>query len=347
MTHAMTPAGDYDRHSRYQEAGAQAAELLVVDAAAAIPLAESRPEVLIVDYGSAQGRVSNRLIGLAIDQIRAADAEIPITVCHNDVLENDWGTLLHSLTAPDAYPHRPGGPIRPTISATTFFEPVTRPGTVDLGMSFAAAQWLSRPGPRDAGTALYFDQLEGAAREAMALQAHEDWSRFLHLRADELTPSGLLVINMMHVPDGHVAAGHQLWGYVRDICEAMANDGLIEQSRLDSYVFPVWERSTAEVLRPFSEELGQRLVVDQVVATPVPDPMAEAFARDGDASRYASSVTGFFRAFSEPTLRAGLRLDDRAGRHLYASIEERIHAAAAQFRFSVNGITVVLRPRAF
>lgn len=345
MTHAMTPSGDYDDNSGYQEEGARTEEQLVVDAAAAIPIEEPRPEILIADYGCAQGRVSKRLIGLAIDRIRAANTEVPITVCHNDVLENDWGTLLRSLAAPDAYPHRSGGPIRPTIAATSFFERVTRPGIVDLGLSFAAAQWLREPGPRDAGTAIYFSQLTGAAHAAMAAQAHRDWTRFLDRRADELAPTGQLVVNMMHVPDGKVAAGDQVWGYVREICEAMADDGHIDRSRLDEYVFPVWERSTEEVMRPFSEELGERLVVDRVVVAPVPDPMAAAFAKDGDAQRYADSVCGFFRAFSEPTLRVGLGLDDGSADDLYARVSERIRGDAGRFSFAVNAITVVSRRR--
>jgi hypothetical protein len=96
--------------------------------------------IVVADYGCAQGRVSNAMIRMAIERLRARERDMPIAVYHNDLLSNDWGGLFDRLRDPQSYLHTPGGPITPLASATSFYNPVTPPGIVDLGMSFAAAR---------------------------------------------------------------------------------------------------------------------------------------------------------------------------------------------------------------
>jgi len=249
----MVSGGVYDHHSDYQLRGAISEIELVESLAAKLAVGEELDGAVIADYGCAQGRVTNLLIGHAIERIRADHLEAALTVLHNDLLSNDWTTFLKHLSASDSYLSIPGGPITPLISAISFYEPVAPPHIVDLGLSFAAAQWLASPGPADAGTALYFDQLDGAARERMADQAHADWTTFLRRRADELAAGGRLVINLMGVPDGGTAAGHDAWEMVRAICVELAGEGLLDPADLARYVIPIYERTEEEVRRPFAE----------------------------------------------------------------------------------------------
>jgi hypothetical protein len=345
MPQPMASGGFYDHHSDYQLRGAISEAELVESVAAELVPDEERGGLVIADYGCSQGRVTNLLIRRAVERIRAGYPEIPLSVYHNDLLSNDWATFIGHLRADDSYLSIPGGPITPLVSAISFYEPVAPRNVVDFGLSFAAAQWLALPGPTNGGTALYFDQLEGAAREEMAGQAHADWTRFLGLRADELTPSGRLIVNLMGVPEGGAAAGHEVWGHVRAVCDEMAAEGRLDPERLDQYVIPVYERTVEEVRRPFGEGLGERLELNEERIAPVENPAAAAYREDGDAAAFARDFTGFFRAFSEPSLKRGLALSDTASEELYRRVQSRLEDEADTFVFEVNALTAVITRR--
>lgn len=342
MLRPMEGGGVYDHHNEYQMRGGLLHADLVATAASGIVPDERRGSVVLVDYGCAQGRVSNPLIRTAIERLRRAYSGVPVQVYHNDLLTNDWASLFERLRSEDSYLDVAGGPVTPLVSATSFYEPVAPRGIVDLGLSFAAIQWLSSPGPRGCGSALYFDQLEDGSRAAMARQAHADWTRFLERRADELAPGGRLVLDMMGVPEGGTAAGHQAWQMLRGVCEEMQREGLLDAARLDGYVLPVYERSTDEVRRPFGEAIGSRLRLEHLALVSVPSPFTERYRADGDAGALATGFVGFFRAFSEPSLRDALGLDDAAVEAVYRRLAARIEAAAAGFVFDVHALTLMI-----
>jgi hypothetical protein len=338
----MEGGGAYDRHSEYQLRGALAHADLVAAAAGEIAPDLSRGAVVLVDYGCAQGRTSNPLIRAAIERLRRSHRDVPVHVYHNDVLANDWAALFTRLRSDDSYLHVAGGPVTPLVSATSFYQPVTPRGIVDLGLSFAAIQWLSAPGPAHSGSALYFDQLEGAARARMAEQAHADWTRFLALRADELATGGRLVLDMMGAPERGSAAGHQAWQLVHSVCEELVGEGHLDAARLGDYVLPVYERTAEEARRPFEEAIGARLRLERLELEPVQDPFMQRFRSDGDAAALAAGFCGFFRAFSEPSLRVGLGLNDDAVEELYRRLASRVEAGAAGFAFDVRALTMVI-----
>lgn len=334
MTHEM-----YAEHSDFQLRGAELEAELIAGAALEIPPTDS---VVIADYGCAQGRVSaDVLVRVAVDTIRSMRSDVPIFVYHNDLLSNDWTTLFDRLRDERSYVHAPGGPTTPLVSATSFFTPVTPPGIVDLGLSFAAAQWLAEPGPTDGGTALYFDQLAIGARMRMADQAAADWRRFLQLRRDELAPGGRLLVNVMGTVDGEPSAGHDLWCIVRDVCLRMAADGMLDPARLDTYVVPVYERAVDEVRRPF-ESAGLGLELEELEVRRVGNPASDRYRANGDAQVFGQTMTGFFRAWSEPSMRAGLALDDAAAQRLYGDVESRIATEADDFEFGLHTITALV-----
>jgi hypothetical protein len=341
----MTGEGDYDRHSDHQERDAAANRDLVASAAGRVVPDPSKGAVVLADYGCAQGRSSNPLLRVAVERIRDVDADVPVSVVHNDLLANDWATLFGNLRADDSYLSVPGGPITPLISATSFYEPVTPHALVDVGMSFAAVQWLAEPGPGGTGSELYFDQLTGDARTAMAEQAHADWTRFLQRRADELAPGGRMVVDMMGVGDDGVAAGHDAWQLARAVAEELVDEGALDRARLDAYVVPVYERTVDEARRPFGEAVGDRLALEHVGMAASASPASERYRRDRDAAALGRDFVGFFRAFSEPTLRAALDPDGTALDELYRRLQARITEAADEFAFVVHVLTIVLARR--
>jgi hypothetical protein len=341
MTQAMAGDGAYERHSDHQVRDARSHAAMIAAAAERIVADDAKGSLVLADYGCAQGGVSNALMRVAIERIRRTYPDVPISVIHNDVLANDWATLLKNLRDADGYLSVPGGPITPLISATSFYKPVTPRGLVDLGTSFAAIQWLGEPGPVNSGSALYFDQLEGTLRTDMARQAHADWTRFLELRADELAPGGRMVIDMMGMGEDGAAAGHDAWRHVRSIAEELVAEGLLEQERLDGYVIPVYERTLDEARLPFSQDVGQRLSLEHMSIADSPNPAAERYRETGDAPAFARGFVGFFRAFSEPSLRAGLDLTEGASDELYRRLEGRLIAEADDFAFTVHVLTAV------
>jgi hypothetical protein len=342
MARAMESHGEYDRHSQYQLNASRGYPELVRRAAEAATGA-TEGHALLVDYGAAQGRVSTPLIREAVEAVREHDRELPVFVCHNDQPSNDWAGLFDRLRTEASYLDVPGGPITPMASATSFYEPVVPRGTATLGISFAAAQWLGSPGPTDGGTALYFDQLEGAARDRMAEQAHHDWVRFLSLRADELADGGRLVLDMMGVGHDGVAAGHELWQRIRAICEELVAEGRLDADRLEAYVIPVYERTVAEALRPFDEELSGRLTLEGHDLREVPDPFTEQYRQDGDAEAFADTFAAFVRAFAAPSLREGLGLGPEVVDDVFDRLRQGLVPDAATFRFDVRPLVVVAR----
>jgi hypothetical protein len=341
----MTGEGDYDRHSDHQARDAAGNRDLVASAATRVVPDPSKGAVVLADYGCAQGQSSNPLLRVAVERIRETHVDVPISIVHNDLLANDWATLFDTLRADDGYLSVPGGPITPLTSATSFYDPVTPHALVDVGMSFAAVQWLAEPGPAGTGSALYFDQLAGDARTAMADQAHADWTRFLGRRADELAPGGRMVVDMMGVGADGVAAGHDAWRLARAIADELVDEGALDRARLDAFVVPVYERTVDEARRPFGEAVGDRLALEHVTMSRSPSPATERYRRDGDAAALGRDFVGFFRAFSEPTLRDGLDLDGTALDELYRRLQARITASADEFAFVVHVLTIVLARR--
>jgi salicylate 1-O-methyltransferase len=341
----MQSGGVYDHHSDYQLRGAISQFDVIDSIAAELVPDDERGGLAIADYGCAQGRVTNLLIRRAIERIRASYPDLPLSVFHNDLLGNDWATFFGHLRAEDSYLSVAGGPITPLVAAISFYEPVTPRHVVDFGLSFAAAQWLAAPGPTDGGSAVYFDQLEGAPRQAMAEQAHVDWTRFLRLRADELARGGRLVTNLMAIPDAGKAAGHDAWGHVRAVCVEMAAEGLVDPKRLEEYVIPIYERTAGEVRRPFAGALGEELELLEQQIEPVENPYLAAYWKNRDAAAFARDFTAFFRAFSEPSLAQGLAATGSTLQELYRRLESRIRAQSDTFDFQVNALTAVIARR--
>lgn len=340
MTEAM--AEGYDAHSRYQlvTAGSYAG---VVRHAAGEAVQDVRdPFVGIADYGCAQGQSSDPLLREAIAEIRTTRPRSPIFVCHNDQPSNDWAALLARLASPDSYLSVSAGPVTPLISPVSFYTPVVPRGTVHLGVSFAAAQWLSAPGPHDAGTAVYFDQLEDEQRQAMRRQAQADWATFLRLRADELAPGGRLVMDLMVVADDGTPAGRDLWRELRRICLDLSDEGRIDASRLSRYVLPVYERTPEEVVEPFEAGAARGLTIEALATRPMPNPYAERYRRDRDAAAYGSEFAGFVRAFAGPSLREGLGLTDDAEGEIFRRLARAVAERADVFRFAVTTILLVV-----
>lgn len=110
------------------------------------------------------------------------------------------------------------------------------------------------------------------------------------------------------------------------------SEGRLDPEQLDRYVIPVYERTVDEVKRPFGEAIGERLVLEHLDV-----------GESGDVAEDASDFVGFFRAFSQPSLRAALDPSGRALPELYRRLEERVASRGEDFSFVVHPLTLVIR----
>src|SRR5262245_14344599 len=100
---AMEGGGVYNRNSAIQAAGGALASPLLVEAARKVPV--DTTSLVIADFGASQGRNSLLPLRTAITILRErAGTDVPISVVHTDLPENDFSTLFQLLESdPDSY----------------------------------------------------------------------------------------------------------------------------------------------------------------------------------------------------------------------------------------------------
>src|SRR5271169_630079 len=172
----MEGHGVYNRSSRVQAAGLAPAVPLLEQAARTVPLAAAAQPVVIADYGSSEGRNSLVPLAVAISVLRErVGPERAISVVHTDMPDNDFTALFQALAVhPNSYLR--GDPaVFASAAGKSFYEQILPSGSVTLGWSSWAVQWLSRvPAPIPDQVQVAYSQ-DPAAQAAFARQAAEDW----------------------------------------------------------------------------------------------------------------------------------------------------------------------------
>lgn len=311
VTGGMKAGGYYDAHSEYQKRIVETGDAAIRSILEGFDLSGIDGPFAIADYGAGTGASSVHAVGTAIDALRAR-ADLPVLAIHNDVLTSDFSQLFANVAGPDGYLERTGAPVFATAAAGSFFSQVVPSASVHLGMCSNAAHWYREQPEVELPGGMYFSDAEGAVRRQLAEQAAADWLAFLHARAGELARGGrLLVQGIATAPGGdgseRVSAARLLrvmWAVAAD----MGDDGLLDRSVLERYVFPVYCRSADEATAPAREggELAYAMEVVSAQVDEVSNPYWETFEHDGDAAAYAVAYTAFVRAFSESTLMRNL-----------------------------------------
>lgn len=107
----------------------------------------------------------------------------------------------------------------------------------------------------------------------------------------------------------------------------------------------IYERTIEEVRRPLAEASGSGSNWRRITSPRWRILSAAAYRENGDATVFARDLTGFFRAFSEPSLTAGLAASDAAIDELYRRVQARLEREADSFVFEVNALTAVATRR--
>ena len=198
----MEGGGGYNRHSAVQASGASPALPLLVQAAHDAPLPPGDATIVVVDYGSSEGRNSLAPMAASIHALRARSGSAhAISVVHTDLPGNDFGSLFQLLATDPASYLRDDPAAFASAIGRSFYEQILPSASVTLGWSAWAVQWLSRiPAAIPDHVQIACSRSE-EARQAFARHAAQDWETFLTCRRRELRPGGRLVIVTMACTD--------------------------------------------------------------------------------------------------------------------------------------------------
>jgi hypothetical protein len=319
-TDAAAPApmeghGAYNRDSAVQAGGLAPALQMFREAAEHVALAPGTEPVVIADYGASEGRNSLAPIRAAVEVLRRRiGAARAISVVHTDLPDNDFGALFR-VTATDPGSYMQGtGEVFPFVVGRSFYGQILPAGSVTLGWTSWAVQWLSRvPGPIPDQLQVAFSR-DPAARAAYAAQAAADWRCFLASRAAELRPGGRLVVLTMALDDGG-DFGYRpclvaMWETLRELVAA----GVVRGDEAGRMAIPTVGRSLADLLAPFGGGRFEGLAVEQADVFFGEDRIWEDFRADRDGAAFGRRWSDFCRASVFPTLAAAIGGPDAEAR---------------------------------
>jgi len=303
----MEGKGAYNRYAKLPAGGAALALPLLEKAVHSLELNADDQPIVIVDYGSSQGKNSMIPMQIAIRGLRQRlGSSRPISVFHVDQPSNDFNALFEVLRAdPDRYslddPH-----VFPGAIGRSFYESVLPPGTVDLGWCSYAGVWLSRVPTLIPGHFIPFRSI-GAVRAQFDHQAAQDWEAFLTLRAQELRLRGRLVIVLPALAEDGSSGFENIMDQANAVLEEMVVDGTIASEERERMVIGSYPRRKRDLLAPFASRGSfQGLQVEDIEVYDLPDVAWEAFERDGNKEAFATKHALFFRAVFMPSLASAL-----------------------------------------
>jgi hypothetical protein len=338
-SNVMDGAGFYNEHSVQQEEAAAAGVAMLQRAVGEVPLPDGGP-FMVADYGSSEGKNSFHPLRVALDQLGTRDGtrDLPVSVVHTDLPENDFTSLFETVEHdPETYA-RPG--VFTYAAGRSFYEPLFPDGTVSLGWSATAVVWL-RATPCPLPDHLFSFAATGARRKTWAEAATKDWETFLRLRAAELRSGGEVVVTTLVSGPNYLDWMAVVEGGVKDALDA----GVIRPSEYEAMVIPTYIREPDELFGAVDRSDSRIVLVESEVAV-ASDPAFDAFQAHHDPVRYATDAVSAYRAWSEPALMTGLDADrtpdERAAGadSLYDHTRARLQASPSECAWSIGLLRV-------
>jgi hypothetical protein len=317
----MEGHGVYSEHSLAQHsAGGYGMPALARAVDGVAPTLRDAPVVVIADLGAAGGRNELAPMAAAIARLREQGVTGAVTVVHTDIPSNDFTTLFETVElSPHTYLDAPD--VFAFAAGRSFYERIFPAATVALGWSAIAVHWLSRV-PQPIVGHVYCTFATGPTRDAFVEQSAADWRAFLEARAVELRPGSELVVVGGAARDDGGSGADALMDVLNDALQAEVDAGAITSAEHDAMNVPTWNRTLAEFRAPFTGS-GPGLVLEESELHTLPDQYLAAYRESGDAAAFGDAVSGFLRAFTEPSLFGGL---DRPEEERTA-IADRVYAA--------------------
>lgn len=338
---AMEGDGFYNRNSAMQAAGIARVLPMWEKIAATVPVGDEA--LVIVDYGSSQGRNSMAPMRIAISALRAKSGPgRPVQVIHTDLPSNDFTCLFQALgDEPDSYLIGQTG-IFPSAVGRSYFEPIIAPGSVHLGWNSWTLQWLSRNPIEVADHVLAGFSADESAKMAVRHQAAQDWRDFIAARAHELRRGARLFCLFAAAQDDRRTwewLFGQLWASIID----MKGAGLLTEQEVLRMTLPLAGRTLEDIKAPFSQDgtFGGMAVESADVLT-TPDPFWPEFQKTGDAEHLGKCWAGIWRGAVGPTLASALNPDRDRAAMLDALFSRFAARMAAEPQEQKNAIAIVV-----
>jgi hypothetical protein len=312
----MEGGGFYAAHSRPQRGAASFGLAMLERACAEVVLPPAGASIVVADLGAAQGRNELEPLSIAVRALAQRRRHgTPILVVHTDLPTNDFASLFAAVergpgsylrAAPDVYPY---------VAGRSFYSRVFPDEHVTVGWTAIAVHWLSEL-PAELPDTVYPEFATGTAAEAFRERARRDWLEFLLCRERELRPGGqLVVVGGAAAADGSSGA-EPLMGTLSEAVCALVDAGRLRPEELARMTIPTWNRTAGEYAAPLRDgSVGLELL--ELEEAQLPDSFRASLDEGGDRAAFARQVTGFVRAFTEPSLVSGLderrTLAERAG----------------------------------
>jgi SAM dependent carboxyl methyltransferase len=355
VTTGMVGHGFYDRHSAPQWAAIEAVLPWLEQAVAEMDLAEMPPTIALADFGCSEGRNSIQVVRRLIPAIRARSSR-PVLTVHSDLPTNDYAGLLRNLRAE----HRSslGDEVFSAVVGGSMFDQLLPPRSAHLAMTYNAIGFLSRrplerlPGyilPNGPSALRAVGAVSAGDRAVFAAQALADIESFLRARAAELVPGGKLLVEVFGAGDaGRTCDG--IYDALNDAVLEALDAGLIDRPGYEAFYQPVYFRRLEELTAPVAgpdARLASLFRLERAETYEVEVPFVEQFRRTGDAATFARSCTDFFRAFTEPVLRAAFpdREPDRLVDDVFARAERLIRDHPERYEFHYVSVAALLTRR--
>ena len=308
-TISMWHEGDYSTHTQGAKDAIDNARELACEAIAEMDVASTGAPFHIADYGAADGGTSMDLHRATIATLRERAPRRTVCITYTDLPRNDYSALFTTANG-----GRPGvtsyrdehDDIFVYAAATSFFEPIFPPGTIDFGFSATAMHWLSAL-PCPVSDHIHMAGADGEELETLRARARADWQDILLARASELKVGGrLMTVNLALANDGrHMGntGGANMFDVMNRLWRALVDDGTITSAEYRRTTIPQFYRTASEFHAPFLDpdgpvhRAGLRLARAETRFTRC--PYAARFAEDGDAGRFAETYVPNTRTWSE------------------------------------------------
>jgi hypothetical protein len=326
LTGKMMGHGVYGRHSLAQHSAGGFGLPGLERAARAAARARGAEPVVVADLGAAGGRNELQPMTVAIETLRDAGVTAPITVVHTDIPTNDFSALFETVEHdPDTYLRLDD--VYTLAAGRSFYGRIFPSESLTLAWSAIAVHWISRV-PMPIHGHVYSAFATGEVRDAFREQSAADWRVFLESRAAELRPGAEMVVVGGANQDDGLSGAEALMDALDAAIRAEVASGALTQDEYDRMSIPTWNRTLAEFTAPFQgDDLGLTLLESELDFAP--DAYLAAYREDHDAQKFGTAVSGFLRAFTEPSLFGGLARAAGAASTIANRVYARVAEAAA------------------
>jgi hypothetical protein len=247
-------------------------------------------------------------------------------VVHTDIPTNDFSALFEAVERdPESYLRLDD--VYTLAAGRSFYGRIFPPDSLSLAWSAIAVHWISRV-PMPIHGHVYSTFATGEVADALRQQSAADWRVFLESRAVELRPGAeMVVVGGANQDDGRSGA-EALMDALDAAIRAEVASGALSQDEYDRMSVPTWNRTLAEFTAPFEGDgLGLTLLESELDFAP--DAYLAVYREDHDAQKFGAAVSGFLRAFTEPSLFGGLVRAAGATTTIANRVYARVAGAAA------------------